>query len=165
MSLNLPAPGFMYDLHNEAQARAILEREDLLNLKSNLFPRANRLWTPTIGGTATYNSQIGTVARAGRLVVFSCFLDILLRGTGSQTTIGTLPYLPSANGGTRSFKCSFFNNIATAVTSLGAYAAAASGSIVFTCLTAAAVSVTNAPNVFQNGAQVNVSGSYETDDA
>lgn len=164
MSLNLPAPDLIYSRANEAQARAILEREDLLNLKSSLFPRANRLWTPTIGGTATYNSQIGTVARAGRLVTFSCFLDILLRGTGSQTTIGTLPYLPSANGGTRSFQVSYFAGIATSVTWLGAYAAAASGSIVFTCLTAAAASVTNAPNVFQNAAQVVVSGSYETDE-
>lgn len=37
MSLNLPAPGLAYDMNNEAQARASLEREDLRNVKKGTF--------------------------------------------------------------------------------------------------------------------------------
>lgn len=119
-------------------------------------------WTPTLGGTATYNSRSATYTKNGRTVTFNLIIDVLLIGTGSQTQIGTLPFPVNASGGTRGFQVCFFTGIATNVVRLDAYAAAGSSTINFSCLTVAAGSVTNAPNVFQNAAVVHISGTYET---
>lgn len=158
MSLNLGAPGLVYNQGNEAQARASIEREDLRNLKRS--PKG--IWTPSLGGTATYNDRKGSFTETNGVIEFDCNLDVLLLGTGSLTLISGLPK-PSSSYGVKSCTVGFFNGIATAVTWLGAYINASSSTIGFSCLTAAAVSVTNLPNIFQNGTVLFVSGRYEVD--
>lgn len=118
-------------------------------------------WTPSLGGNTTYNNQIGTYTKVGRLVTINMFLNINAIGTGSATTVSGLPFAAMAST-TRSLTPGAFTTIATSVTWLGAVIASGASTISFTCLTAAAASITNTPNVFQNSAQVSLSGSYET---
>lgn len=158
MSLNLPAPGLIYNRENEALARTSLEREDLRNLKSG--PRT--LWTPSLGGSATYNDRKGSFTETNGIIEFDCNLDVLLIGTGSATLISGLPK-PSSSYGVKSAVVGYFGGIATSVTWLGAYINASSATIGFSCLTAAAASVTNLPNIFQNGTVLFVSGRYAVD--
>lgn len=49
-------------------------------------------WTPSIGGSATYTSQVGTYTKVGRQVTVSASLIINSLGTGSATTIQGLPF-------------------------------------------------------------------------
>lgn len=49
-------------------------------------------WTPAVGGTATYTTQVGTYTKVGRLVTVHCELQINVIGTGSATTISGLPF-------------------------------------------------------------------------
>jgi len=49
-------------------------------------------WTPSLGGTATYNIQTGTYVKIGRQVTVYCALRSNSIGTGSTTTISGLPF-------------------------------------------------------------------------
>lgn len=49
-------------------------------------------WTPSVGGSATYTTQIGTYTKIGRLVFIRCLLTINSIGTGSTGTISGLPF-------------------------------------------------------------------------
>jgi hypothetical protein len=53
-------------------------------------------WTPSIGGTATYNAQEGTYTKIGRVVTVSGRLHILLKLTGSSTVVSGLPFTSAA---------------------------------------------------------------------
>lgn len=115
-------------------------------------------WTPSLGGSATYTARTGRIVKVGSLVFFQCSITINAVGTGSQTQISGLPY--SATNTVKSLSVGFFSGIATSVTSLMAYIPASGNTIRFSCLTAAATSATDQPNVFQNGTQIEVSGCY-----
>jgi hypothetical protein len=54
-------------------------------------------WTPSVGGTATYNAQTGTYTKIGNVVTVSGRLNINLILTGSNTTVSGLPF---TSGGT-----------------------------------------------------------------
>lgn len=54
------------------------------------------VWTPSIGGTATYTTRTGTYIKIGRHVHIECQLTIGTIGTGSPTQITGAPYV--ANG-------------------------------------------------------------------
>ena len=49
-------------------------------------------WTPTLGGTATYNFQSATYTKVGRQVTVNCYLDVQAIGTGSTSVISGLPF-------------------------------------------------------------------------
>lgn len=68
-------------------------------------------WTPSIGGSATYNAQQGTYTKVGNKVTLFCNLVINVRGTGSQTTISGLPF-SSANPGGGVAACYFSGSVA-----------------------------------------------------
>ena len=53
-------------------------------------------WTPSIGGTATYNAQEGTYTKIGRVVTVSGRLHILLKLTGNGTIVSGLPFTSAA---------------------------------------------------------------------
>jgi len=53
-------------------------------------------WTPSIGGTATYTTQIGTYTKIGNVVTVSGQLVINVVGSGSSTVISGLPFSSAA---------------------------------------------------------------------
>lgn len=122
---------------------------------------ASTAWTPSLGGTTTYNSQSGRYARIGNIIVARFFLDINAIGSGSATTISGLPVASNATLDGAGSPPLYFATLATSVTSLTAYVAAGSSSISFSCLTAAAGTVTLAPSLFQNSSQIKGQVIYE----
>jgi hypothetical protein len=49
-------------------------------------------WTPTVGGSATYSTQLGTYTKIGRVVFIVFFMQITTLGTGSNNTVSGLPF-------------------------------------------------------------------------
>lgn len=115
-------------------------------------------FTPSLGGNTTYNAASGSYTKIGRHVFFRLLLDINTLGTGSGTTISGLPF--TVGTALASHSIGYFASIATNVVSLMAYSNSAGTTISFSCLTAAAGSVTNLPTVFQNGTQMYITGHY-----
>lgn len=56
-------------------------------------------WTPSVGGTATYNVQSGRYIKIGRFVRASFNLTLNIIGTGSTFAISGLPFATSSNSG------------------------------------------------------------------
>ncbi len=74
-------------------------------------------WTPSLGGTATYNNQEGHYLKVGKTVFYSFYIFVNVIGTGSTYQIAGLPFTPSSSA----MSCSAitdFTNIATAVAGL-----------------------------------------------
>lgn len=117
------------------------------------------VWTPSIGGTATYTSRVGTYTKVGRLVTIFCDITINVIGTGSATTLSGLPFTSNATVAAALY-LGYFSSIATAVVWLGAYIDVNATSVNFTDLTVAAVSANTVPTIFQNGTRIIISGSY-----
>lgn len=115
-------------------------------------------WTPSIGGTATYITQLGQWTVNGHQVNVTGRLTINVIGTGSQTTILGLPFTSSSNqqgAGT----VPFFAGLATAVTSLGFTVTSGSSSMTLRSLAAAGTSTAN-NNVLTSATDIIFSGSY-----
>lgn len=53
-------------------------------------------WTPSSGGTATYNYQQGSYVKVGKIVVARCRLAINVIGTGATSQILGLPFTSAA---------------------------------------------------------------------
>jgi len=76
-------------------------------------------WTPSIGGDATYSSQNGSYTKIGNVVSLYCLMIIIVRGTGSTTTVSGFPFPASnAGGGRVGGVTSGFANLAVATTAL-----------------------------------------------
>ncbi len=113
-------------------------------------------WTPAIGGTATYTSQVGTYTKIGRLVNVRFVLIVNVLGTGSTSTVSGLPFASSDNypGCVGSF-----SGLASSVAMLACYTSAST--VVLTSVAAAgANAMTNPAAVLGNGSQVYVSITY-----
>ncbi len=61
------------------------------NLTTTLFDDAGT-WTPSVGGTATYTTQLGRYTKVGNQVTVYFDVQINSIGTGSTTTISGLPF-------------------------------------------------------------------------
>jgi hypothetical protein len=115
-------------------------------------------WTPNVGGTATYNVQIGTYTKIGNRVFFEGSMTINAIGTGSTIVISGLPF---ACANSVAVPCAVNNtsSLATAVVSLAGSVQASTTTINFRSRTAAnAADASNA--LFQNSAAIGFSGSY-----
>ena len=120
---------------------------------------ASGTWTPSVGGSATYTTQLGGYSIKSKCVTFWGQLTINVIGSGSLTTVSGLPFMSNSTFyGTG--MAPFFASIATSVTSLGLTVAPSGTSFQFRTLTAAAGS-TGTANVFQNSANVMFGGSYQ----
>jgi hypothetical protein len=116
-------------------------------------------WTPNLGGTATYTEQTGYYTKIGNTVILHCTLVVNSIGTGSTTQVFGVPFSAGAAAGGGGV--TYFQDIATAVTSLSPYVSSSLGDRVqFRTLTAAAVTVGNAA-IFQNGTRVDFTVIYQ----
>jgi len=117
-------------------------------------------WTPTIGGTATYNLQTGRYTKIGRMVYVTAIFQVNIIGTGSISQISGLPFGASGyTGAEASLSVSYFNGIASSVVTL--FSNATGSDVQFYGLTAAAPAATGI-NLFQNSARVDFAGWYIT---
>ena len=70
-------------------------------------------WTPNIGGTATYTTQIGTYTKIGRTVQVNGILHIDTIGTGIGYLVSGLPFSAANNSIGSSVSLSIWQNLAT----------------------------------------------------
>lgn len=114
-------------------------------------------WVPSVGGNATYTAQTGYYTKVGRLVHIHCRLVINVLGTGSASTITTLPYtsLVATGGGTV-----FWTNSAAAYVYIAAYANGTS--VQFTGATAATATLSSGISPLQDGTEVIFNLTYFT---
>jgi hypothetical protein len=108
-------------------------------------------WTPSLGGTATYTTQVGRYTKTGRVVVASFIVGINTIGTGSDTTLSGLPFTVNAatqGGGT----VSYYQGINVSAVYIEPYTFN-STNIYFYGSTAAAASLSTL-SVFKNSAYV-----------
>lgn len=112
-------------------------------------------WTPTLGGNATYNTQLARYVKIGKQVTVSFVLQVNLIGTGSTTTISGLPYaVGSTNQYHNAGSLAYFDTLNVSVVSIVPRAVWTTSTIDFTVLTAASTASTTTSAIFKNGAYV-----------
>ena len=122
------------------------------------------VWTPTVGGDATYHVQDGYYVKVGTLVYVQGKIQVNVLGTGSATTVSELPFtaLNAALSSAGTGSSSYFGTIATNVTTLVPYVNNATATVIFGSLGAAGGIMTGVTTVFQNSARVDFSLSYRS---
>lgn len=118
-------------------------------------------WTPSVGGTATYTSQIGRYVRVGKVVHVWGVLIINAIGTGSSTVISGLPFTirntPIVFAGSVGYFESLQNNyifLATAGNNN-------TKTLQFSGTTALAASATMPATIIGNGTRIDFQLTYE----
>lgn len=111
-------------------------------------------WTPSIGGSATYTSQVGTYTKIGRMVVAHCRLVINSLGTGSPFVVSGLPFTSSTQ---QSGCVSYWNGAANTLVFAGCYTDGAT--VKMTGLLSAGATV-GTPNFFTDGTDVMFTVTY-----
>ena len=122
-------------------------------------------WTPSIGGTATYNSRWGSYTKVGRIVTCQFWVSVNAIGTGSATTITGLPFTinnPTYANDTSGGPVTYFASSVTSVYTLNIRGTAGAASVFFSGTTAASTTINNSVSVFQNSAAIQASIIYET---
>jgi hypothetical protein len=105
-------------------------------------------WTPSIGGTATYTTQVGQYTKVGRLVTIVAHLTIGVRGTGST---GQITGVPFANAQTlQPISMAYYAGSTTSYASIYGYLNNSTINVVATAAGGSA-SATDPANIFQNG--------------
>lgn len=124
------------------------------------------LWTPTLGGTATYVLNRGTYIKIGRMVFIDLHIRVNSIGTGSTILISGLPF-PGATGDPTSpddrwaISVASFTDIATNVVFLTGYIESTASTITLHSLTAAGISTAGNP-IFGSSTILRMSGWYKT---
>jgi hypothetical protein len=112
-------------------------------------------WTPSLGGTAIYGSQIGRYTKVGRICTFTLYMNVTTLGTGSTTTISGLPFtlvMPGssyAGGGSAVISASAISHTAASLQGAGG-----GTTITVSLYTANANSTLNQQAVFQSTTQI-----------
>jgi hypothetical protein len=122
------------------------------------------VWSPSVGGDATYHVQDGYYVKVGSLVYVQGKIQINVLGTGSATTVSGLPFtaLNAALSSAGTGSSSYFGALATSVTTLVPYVNNATATVIFGSLGAAGVTMTGVTTVFQNSARIDFSLSYRS---
>jgi hypothetical protein len=114
-------------------------------------------WTPSVGGTATYTAQVGHYTRIGRQVTVRCNLTINTIGTGSTFEISGLPFASGTGSG---IAVSYFNDLNLNVTFVTGYINASGSAVNLVCVTTAAATITNAPNLLKDSSGISFFATY-----
>ena len=116
-------------------------------------------WTPAVGGSATYTTQVGVYRKIGALVFVQCSLVINSIGSGSTSVVSGLPFASLGSGATSALAVSYFTSLAASISYFAmlvntAVSTAAAEGIAVEGTGASAV------GIFGNSAQVDFSGCY-----
>ena len=109
-------------------------------------------WTPSIGGNATYTTQVGSYTKIGRQVTLWFDLTINVLGTGSTQFISGVPFVPAILIGYHSGTV-YWESIAINEIALNVVCQESSGTIWFIGKSAAGASVDNQVAVIGTGAR------------
>lgn len=110
-------------------------------------------WTPSVGGNATYTTQVGRYVQIGALIYATFQITINVLGTGSTTTVSGLPVADGNLGISQGGAITFFENVATNI--IATYVAVTQGGTSLAIRSLAAAAATPASNaIFGNGARV-----------
>jgi hypothetical protein len=116
-------------------------------------------WTPSVGGSATYNTQQGYYTKIGRLVHVHCNITINLIGTGSTTVISGLPFAISSSTSFVHASVAGWFSAAGSFVHVGVQGSGGASSVTVQAATAAAAS-TGTPAFFANGTALGFSLVY-----
>ena len=119
-------------------------------------------WTPTVGGTATYNAQTGRYRKVGALCTISCEMHINTIGTGSTLAIYGAPFTPASGSGSSSGAVAYASNLAGNIISLVFRLDGNDSTISNAVLASAATTTTSGAAIFGNNARVLFSITYPT---
>ena len=123
-------------------------------------------WTPSIGGSATYNNgNDGRYVKVGGIVHCTFLANINSRGTGSEYRLSGLPFASQNTGFVHSGCVSYFANLNSNVTFVGFYVESNATTMQFVCATGSAgpTIAGNGFSVFKNSTVVYGAVSYPTD--
>ena len=100
-------------------------------------------WTPSVGGTATYNATytVGFYTKIGRQVTLNFSIQITSLGTGSATTIQNAPFACSSAINECAGSISYFDGLATSVVYIAPYIQVSTTQIGIVSTTAASAAV------------------------
>jgi len=120
-------------------------------------------WTPSIGGTATYNFQFGKYTKVGRNVTIEFGFQVNSFGTGSATEVFGLPFSVFTTDGSESyaFPVAYLANSAISVTFATGYSGGGT-SLIFGSTNAAVATFGLNSAIFQASTRVHVCGTYFT---
>lgn len=116
-------------------------------------------WTPSVGGTATYTTQVGSYTKIGNKVFFQGKLEINVIGTGSQSFVFGLPFTSSASEPFGSVHISYYSGLAASYVNITGVLGSSSTNFALCGATAAASSLSSV-NALTSGAQVRFAGFY-----
>ena len=114
-------------------------------------------WTPSIGGTATYNEAVGNYVKVGKMVTVNADIWIASIGTGSAGTVSGLPFT-KASGYNQGCYTYYWNALSVSITNL--YPWIDTTTVKFHTVGAAATGVNNTINILQNNARVQFTAVY-----
>lgn len=115
-------------------------------------------WTPSLGGNATYLTQVGKYTKIGDTVYIYCALRPNVLGTGSPTDITGLPFA-AISGERNTVSVGFFDLLPNNVISMGGFLI---GSTITVYGKAVASSSYLGVNIFGDGSRVWLAGVYKT---
>ena len=116
------------------------------------------VWTPSVGGDATYVIQTGNYIKIGRAVYIQGRIQVSVLGTGSTTVISGLPFTAVNTYDRGIISVGETAAVATAVYSLCFQIG--SNTTTMSALARAAAGSPLAPAIFQNNTNVLFSGVY-----
>lgn len=119
-------------------------------------------WSPGVGGTATYTSQLGRYIKVGKQVTSWGNMGILAIGTGSTSLITNAPFT-SATNFDYSGSVAKWSALAASVYSVNCYVGSNSATVAFTGQTVSggASSGLGTPAIFASGTNINFTAPYE----
>ena len=115
-------------------------------------------FTPSIGGTATYTTQIGSYTKIGRVVFYVLQLTINVIGTGSTSTISGLPF--TATTFDYPVNVGFYSALSSTVTSLYGRVNSSATTIGLFGPTAASAGNNGLGSPLASSTSINISGFY-----
>lgn len=114
-------------------------------------------WTPNLGGSATYVTQVGTYTKKGREVTVRCLLTVNSIGTGSTGTVSGLPFTAASSD--FALSVGDFTNLASSVVMVVARVNGGANTIKVEGMSAAGTSP-NVTAVFTSGTYILLTGTY-----
>jgi len=119
-------------------------------------------WTPSVGGNATYSTQVGRYTKIGRMVYVQAVLTIGTLGTGATRIVSGLPFATSLQQDVESgISVAYFQGSAASFVLVNPYA---TGSEVRINSATAAATQTSTNNFFTNATTIEFGGWYQAAD-
>ena len=115
-------------------------------------------FTPTLGGSATYSTRVGSYTKIGNRVYVHILLTVGTLGTGSTSTISGLPFTSNANGS--SLAIGQFGNLAGPVGWIGARVNGNATTVTIYSSVAGGSNNASVNAVFADNASIVLSGHY-----